>query len=743
MFRLILFALVLLLALPSAGFAQIDTAERARWAAMAKRTTIQRDDWGIAHIRGKSDADAVFGMMYAQAEDDFNRIETNYLTALGRLAEAEGEAALWQDLRQRLFTNPVRLRQLHAESPAWLRALMRAWADGLNYYLFTHPTVRPRVIRHFEPWMALAFSEGSIGGDIERVNLPRLAQFYGATEIAAREPGPHDYREPQGSNGIAIAPARTRDGHALLLINPHTSFFFRAEQQVTSDEGLNAYGAATWGQFFIYQGFNERAGWMHTSSGVDSVDEFAETIVMQNGKRFYRYGNALRPVQEHAVTLAYRTADGSMATRRFTTYATHHGPITRAQGDKWIAFAVMNTPVAALEQSFLRTKATDLAAFLKVAARRANSSNNTLFADAGGAIAYLHPQFVPRRDDRFDYRQPVDGSDPATDWQGLHSLAELPQVLSPPSGWVMNTNNAPWTAAGPNSPSRAAFPRYMDVAGENPRGLHATALLSSVSGLTMEGLQALAYDAHLNAFDPLIPELVTAWEAMPDGEPRAALAQPIALLKGWNRRWALDSVPTSLAIFWGEALWAETIADLAPGANGLAHYDAMKAAAPARKLAALTRAVDRLTADFGRWQVPWGEINRFQRNDAAIVQRFDDARPSIAVPFASAQWGSLASFGARAWPGTKRYYGTSGNSFVAVVEFGPKVRAFAVSAGGQSGNPASPHFNDQAARYAAGALRPVYFYPAAMPGHIDHQYHPGQPHGGPPPALPATVGPTR
>lgn len=726
--RMLLLSLLLLGAVDGSVSAQVVTSERARWAAMATRTTIQRDDWGIPHIRGKSDADAVFGMMYAQAEDDFNRIETNYLTALGRRAEAEGEAALWHDLRQRLFINPARLRQLHSESPAWLQGLMQAWADGLNYYLFTHPDVRPRVIRHFEPWMALAFSEGSIGGDYERVNLAQLAQFYGQVRIAAREPGPHEYREPQGSNGIAIAPSRTRDGHAMLLINPHTSFFFRAEQQVSSEAGLNVYGAATWGQFFIYQGFNEHAGWMHTSSGVDSVDEFAETIVEQGGKRFYRYGKELRPVREQTVTLAYRLPDGSMATRRFTTFATHHGPITRAEKGKWIAFAAMNTPIAALEQSFLRTKATHLAAFMKVAERRANSSNNTLFADSGGAIAYLHPQFVPRRDDRFDYRQPVDGSDPATDWQGLHALAELPQAIGPASGWAMNTNNAPWTAAGPDSPKQSSFPRYMDSAGENPRGVHAAALLTPAMALTLEGLRALAYDPHLNAFDPLIPELVAAWEAMPDGAERARLAQPMALLKGWDRRWSAESVPTSLAIFWGEALWADTIADLTPGANGMAHYDAMRAAAPDRKLAALTRAVDRLEADFGRWQVPWGEINRFQRNDTAIEQKFDDTRPSIAVPFASAQWGSLASFGAHAWPGTKRYYGTSGNSFVAVVEFGPRVRALAVSAGGQSGNPASPHFNDQAARYASGALRPVYFYPGAMPGHIDQQYHPGQRH---------------
>jgi acyl-homoserine-lactone acylase len=286
---------LLALTLASGAHAAVP-AERAAWAAQAQRVTITRDDWGIAHVKGKSDADAVFGMVYAQAEDDFNRVETNYLVNLGRLAEAEGEGVIWQDLRQRLFIDPAVLKADYAKSPPWLQKLMRAWADGLNYYLDTHPNVHPRVLTRFEPWMALSFTEGSIGGDIERVPLTQLEAFYGRKQLAMTD-GEKGllFREPQGSNGFAIAPSHTKDGHALLLINPHTSFFFRSEQQVTSDEGLNAYGAATWGQFFIYQGFNAKAGWMHTSSGVDNVDEFAETIVpATGGARAYRYGSCGR-----------------------------------------------------------------------------------------------------------------------------------------------------------------------------------------------------------------------------------------------------------------------------------------------------------------------------------------------------------------------------------------------------------------------------------------------------------------
>ncbi len=718
-------ALALSAALATTPARAADDLPRLKTRAAA--VSITRDDWGIAHIHGKTDADAVFGMAYAQAEDDFNRVETNFMTALGRTAEAEGEKAIWAYLRQKLFIDPAVLKADYAKSPAWLKALMNGWADGLNYYLATHPNVKPKVITRFEPWMALSFSEGSIGGDIERMALTQLESFYGQRQLAmtADEKGLL-FKEPKGSNGIAIAPKNTLEGHAMLLINPHTSFFFRSEMQVSSDQGLNAYGATTWGQFFIYQGFNAKAGWMHTSSGVDVVDEFAETIVEKDGKRFYKYGSELRPLKTEIITVPYRAADGSMAQKRFTVFKTHHGPIVREADGKWISIALMNKPVEALQQSFLRTKAADLKSFMKVAELKANSSNNTLFADSKGEIAYLHPQFIPIRDDRFDYTKPVDGADPATDWKGLTPLDKTPQAVNPATGWAFNTNNWPWTAAGPYSPKKADFPKYMDTAGENPRGLHAQLVLKDARNLTLGGLIEKAYDPYLTAFARLIPTLEAAYAATPDGDPlKAKVAEQVAALSAWDRKWSARSTETSLAVFWGEAMWAK--AAPAAKAQGLNTYDYMAdKLTAADKLAALAEASDRLTADFGSWKTPWGEINRFQRNDGAIVQAFDDKKPSIPVPFTSAQWGSLASFGAKRWPGTKKYYGTLGNSFVAVVQFGDKVRARAVSAGGESGDPASPHFNDQALRYAAGNLRDVYFYPEDVKKHAVRTYRPGE-----------------
>jgi acyl-homoserine-lactone acylase len=718
--------LVVALLLSAAPVAAADT-DTARWQAQAARVTITRDDWGIAHVKGKSDADAVFGMIYAQAEDDFNRVETNFINAQGRLAETEGEAAVWRDLRMKLFIQPDALKADYARSPAWLKALMIAWADGLNFYLHTHPAVKPRVITHFEPWMALSFSEGSIGGDIESVSLGQLEGFYGKKQVALSdiETG-RERPEPSGSNGFAIAPSHTRDGHALLLINPHTSFFFRSEAQVTSDQGLNAYGAATWGQFFTYQGFNANAGWMHTSSGADVIDEFAETIATRGGRLEYRFGKEWRPVTVTDIVIPYRDGAGAMQTRTITTYHTLHGPVVRSADGKWISVSLMNKPLAALEQSFLRTKATDLNSFLKVAELRANSSNNTIFASSKGEIAYLHPQFIPRRNDRFDYTKPVDGSDPATAWQGEHKLSELPKVITPQNGWVTNTNNWPWTSAGADSPKQAAFPRYMDSVGENPRGPHAVRVLSATPKFTPDTLLAAAYDPYLTAFADLVPTLIAAYDRLGATDPqRSALAEPIAALRGWDYRSSESSVPTALAMFWGNALVARFGEAAKQDGDALVPY-LIARPSDADRLGALSDAVTKLTGDFGKWNTPWGDINRFQRINGALQQPFDDSRPSIPIGFASAQWGSLASFGAKPWPGTKRWYGTYGNSFVAVVEFGPKLTARAISAGGESGDPASAHFNDQAERYRTHNFRHVYFTPAELQGHVERRYQPGQ-----------------
>jgi acyl-homoserine-lactone acylase len=478
---------------------------------------------------------------------------------------------------------------------------------------------------------------------------------------------------------------------------------------MVSDEGLNAYGAVTWGQFFVYQGFNESAGWMHTSSGADNIDEYLETVVEHEDGYYYRYGDEERAMSARPVVIRYRT-DTGMAERRFMTYRTHHGPVVRHEGDRWVSVRLMEEPLKALTQSYTRTKAHNLQEFRETMELHTNSSNNTVYADAEGNIAYFHANFIPRRDTRFDWTEPVDGSDPATEWGELLSIDESPNVFNPPNGWIQNTNNWPYTAAGANSPRQSDYADYVQRSGENARGVHALRVLEGKTDFTLQSLIDAAFDSYLPAFEDMIPDLLAAYDRTAASHPlRAQLSEQIAMLRAWDLRWGAESVPTSLAVYWGDELRRGSGTPTAR-----------------QRLEALKAASDRLAADFGSWRTPWGEINRFQRLTGDVVQPFSDDGPSIPVGFTSSRWGSLASFGARTYPGTVRMYGTSGNSFVAVVEFGDSVRARAVTAGGESGDPDSPHFNDQAEIYATGDLRPVYFYRDQLDGHIEREYRPGR-----------------
>jgi acyl-homoserine-lactone acylase len=730
-----LFAALFCLSAMGAGAA--DSGESARWRQHSKDVLIIRDNWGIAHVYGKSDADTVFGAIYAQAEDDFNRIERNYLVSLGWLAQSEGETAVYSDLRQRLFVDVKTLRREYAASPPWLKSLMLAWSDGLNCYLAKHPAAVPRVIHHFDPWMALSFTEGSIGGDIENVDLANLKKFYeplaprSAASTGAAAAGTQTQVDPAvplepslgGSNGFAIAPSRSASGHALLWINPHTSYYFRSELQMVSRQGLNVYGAVTWGQFFVYQGFNAHNGWMHTSYGGDAIDEYLETIVKKPDGLYYRYGMTLRKLLLRQISIPVKQGNAHTY-RKFTVYRSHHGPIVRAENDRWIAVKLFQDPVPALSQSYLRTKTTNYATFRKTQDMRTDTSNNTVYADADGTIAYFHGNFIPKRNTSFDFTHPVDGSNPETEWQGPHALEDTITLLNPGNGWIANTNNWPFSAAGSASPKRESYPRYMWTKGENPRGIHAAEVLQNIHDATLDSLIAAGYDAHLTAFDALLPPLIASYDALPADDPRRVrLNEAISSLRNWDRRTAQDSVATAVAIFWGQEL-IERKGSAALAADEPVYDFLVANLTDAERIDALSAALEKLQQDFGRWQMPWGEINRFQRLTDDIVQPFDDAKPSLPVGFASSQWGALASFASSKPHSTKKIYGSTGNSFVAAVEFGPTIHAKAIMSGGESGDPASLHFTDQALMFSQGRFRDVLFSPEDVRAHAERSYHP-------------------
>lgn len=716
-FRLI-YSLFLLLAIACQAPTSDDLT---RWKSQAAQVEILRDDFGVPHIYGKTDADAVFGLLYAQCEDDFRRVERNYIWATGRLAELEGEEAIYSDLRANLYMTEDEAKAAYEKSPNWLKDLCVAFADGINYYLYTHPEVKPQVITRYEPWFPMYFSEGSIGGDIERISEAGIKAFYGGNQPLAflGETSSDIMEEPKGSNGIAVSGKLTQSGNSMLLINPHTSFYFRPEVHVVSEEGLNAYGAVTWGQFFVYQGFNEKTGWIHTSTFVDFIDEFEEKVTESEGKFQYAYGTEMRPVDSLEIILKYQNGD-SLKQKTFQIYRTHHGPITHQSAGKWVATKINWDPVNALIQSYTRTKLNNHAEFKKMMDIRTNSSNNTVFADSEGNIAYFHGNFIPKRNLQFDFSKPVDGSNPETDWQGLHTVDESIMLLNPATGWIQNCNSTPFTAAGDQSPKKEFYPAYMAPDQENFRGIHAVRVLKEVNNLTLDSFLDMAYDPYLPAFEYLIPELVQAFEQ--SGKGKGTLKDVLEVLKAWDFRTSKESIAMSIANFYGEN-YQKKFKSMNRFINPAIDY---KIPSNEEILMVLEQTIMQMEEDFGTWNTAWGEINRFQRLSGEIDLQYDDAAPYVQIGLASGNWGALAAYGARTFEGTKRLYGYRGNSFVAVVEFGEKVKARSILAGGQSSDPSSAHFTDQVQRYADANFKDVAFYREDVEKNLQEKYIPGK-----------------
>ncbi len=710
--------------------------ELSRWKKHAENTLIIRDNYGVPHIYGKTDADAIFGMLYAQCEDDFSRVEYNYIMAIGRLAEVEGEGALYHDIRAHLFMTGEEAIEHYDNCPEWLKKLCNAFADGVNYFLYTHPEVKPLLLTRFEPWMCMYFTEGSIGGNIESVSINKIKAFYesGSPELSGSSPeipeitynhSPENSYfpvEPSGSNGIAISGKLTESGNTLLLINPHTTFYFRGEMHVSSEEGLNAYGAVTWGQFFIYQGFNERLGWMHTTGYSDVIDEFIETTEESDGILKYRYGEELRPVEAKELILKYKSGS-DMSERSFVIYRTHHGPITHKSGNKWVATALMWRPADALTQSYLRTKAKNHDEFRKIMDLRTNSSNNTTYADADGNIAYYHGNFIPRRDVKFDYSKPVDGSDPATDWKGLHDVNEIINVFNPPNGWLQNCNSSPFTCCVQYSPQQQNYPPYMATDVENFRGVQAARLLKNKKNFTLDGLIKLAYDPYLTGFEKLIPGLIEAYDKTVVKDP--FLSGPVEVLKKWDLKTSKESIAMTLAHFYGSEFLKKYKSIPGMTQMEMINYFGTGTAFEER-LEVFREATKKIIHDFGKWDIPWGEINRFQRLNANIKPEYDDSAPSLPVGLASGTWGALAAYGLPSGSGTRYLYGSRGNSFVSVVEFGERLKAKSILVGGQSGDPGSPHFTDQAEGYINGEFKDVLFYREDIEKYAERIYKPGE-----------------
>lgn len=737
--------LLFILLFPLQLFAQPSSKDEiTRWQKQANDVRIIRDNYGVPHIYGKTDADAVFGLLYAQCEDDFKRVEMNYIEKLGRISEVKGESSLYDDLLIRMIIDESDAKKDYEKAPGWLKKLCNAFADGINYYLYKHPEVKPALLTKFQPWYPLLWTDGSIGAiNTADLTAADLKNLYGGGEpsasIGVRHSGPEpesfskniDEETLTGSNGFAFSPKITENGNAILYINPHVTFYFRPEVHMVSEEGLNVYGAVTWGQFFVYQGFNEHCGWMHTSSAVDAADTYIEKISLKNSKWVYEYNGKEIPVAYRMIDIDYKDGE-AMRTIITRAWFTRHGPVMAKRNGQWLSVRADNRIANGLMQCWLRNKATSFADFKKTLDLKGNISNNTVYADAEGNIAYWHGNRIPARDTKYDWSKPVDGNIPATEWKGYHDISEIVQSINPAGGWLQNCNSTPFTVAGRNSPVKANYPAYMAPDGENFRGINAVRVLSEGSNYNIDKVIKAGYDTRLAAFEVLVPALVKAFEkniAYPDTL-YALLVGPVTVLKNWDYRCNENSVATTLAVEWGQKILpammrTKVIDDGEADQVDKAKYFAANAKAD-ELLQPLLSTVNELENKYGRWQIPWGRINRFQRISSDIDNKFDDSRPSIPVGFVSSTWGMLPSYTSRTFPGTVKRYGVNGNSFICAVEFGKKIKAKSLLAGGQSGDEHSKHFFDQGLMYSKGIFKDVLFYKEDVMKHQERSYHPGE-----------------
>ncbi len=720
-----------MLILPFILFAQIpDTMEILRWEAQAKRVNVVEDNWGVPHIYGKTDADAVFGLLYVQCSQNFSRVERNYLEIMGRLSEVEGEKRLYDDLQMRLIYDSAAAKKDYDTCKLWFKKLLNAFADGVNYYLYKHPETKPLVLKKFEPWYPLMYTDGSIaptqtGG----LTVQDLKNFYESKDDATSFVRPDlsiNNFTPNGSNGFAVAPSRTASGNAILYINPHVTFYFRTEAHMVSEEGLNAYGAVTWGQFFIYQGFNEHCGWMHTSSYADVADVYEEHVVKNDAGVFYKNSDDLGvKVEKKQISISYKNGN-ALSQKIFPAYFTRHGPVMGKRPNRWLSLKEHNRSLSALMQSWLRTKANGFDAFKKVMDMRSNNSNNTVFADDKGNIAYWHGNFMPKRNPKYDWSMPVDGSISETGWQGLHTLDETIHLYNPKSGFIQNCNSTPFTASGESSPLKKNYPTYMAPDGQNGRAVNAARLLSKTKKVTLDSIIKIGYNRYMTAFDILLPPLFKAYNDLTtDNELKKELSEPIHLLKEWDKAASATSVATTLAIE-----WATKLATKIPPAktteaatNAIGNYQRMAQTVSAKdQLALLSETIKDLEKLYGKWAIAWGEINRYQRS---TTNTFSDDAPSLPVGLGSSAWGSLPSFVSRR-SDTKKRYGYSGNSFITAVEFGKKLKAKTIITGGESFDPSSKHYTDQAQGYIDGKFKDINFYKADVLKNAERVYHPGE-----------------
>jgi acyl-homoserine-lactone acylase len=704
--------------------------------ARSYTATITRDAWGAPHVQSATDAGVVFGAAWALAEDDWPLIEANYLTALGRASERLGAEALPDDWMARTLEIPTRSIEEFRRTTPRIRQLLEAHAAGMNGWLEAHPD-STRTLQRVEPWHPLAlirfkyYQNEFLGyAELEQewaerlrtaglptaTGLRSVAEWGGHTTIAAT---PARYLEdqydpmglrPRGSNQWALAGSRTASGAPMLLINPHQRFVGvqrYAEIHLDSDEGLRFSGLTVFGFVLPYMGNSDRHGWAYTDNYADHSDLYALRFDDAGDPLRYRYDDGHRSATEVSDTLRVREGD-TLRAIPMRLWKSHHGPIVGVDSaGRPLAVKMSGFEQGGwFEQWDAMIRARSLEEWQRAVATLRVAYMNVMYADRDGNIGYIYGSAVPRRNPGVNPAGVLDGSVSVTEWQGIHPFEELPQVWNPPSGWLLNTNSSPFVATDSLPFDRSSFPAYM-VGSEinNARAIASRRVLPQLREATLEQFAAAATSSHLAMADSLIPLIAAEWRAARrrsvDGE---AMVERLA---SWNRDADAGSVETT----WMVLVFEE---------RGMAARRGDSSATPWTD--AMIRVAERLRTRWNTIEVPWGTLSRHQRPLPGAAAVLDTTRPSLAVGAAPGSLGSIFTFNTGPNPNMDPRLGTSGNSFVKVVEFTTVPRAMSILNYGQRGDSASPHWFDQAVLYAARQFKQAWWSRDEVAANADTSY---------------------
>ncbi len=623
------------------------------------------DTYGVPHIYGATDKDALFGFGYAQARDHLQDMLQQFLLAEGRLAEFFGPQYLTEDLKARAVL-PYSDEELMAQVDPEVVELVDAFAQGIQAYMEEHRNTLPDWARQ-QRVTALRVLRFAHYAMISRALGEGLKEWRGTTAFESH---------PEASNQWVVGISRTREGVPMLLMDPHLpwSGINRWYEAHLVGDTLNVYGATFYGLPFIVMGHNGQVAWALTRNAPDLADVFLEELHPEN-PRLYRTESGWEPMRVQEETFLVK-GQGKV-TRKI--YTTRNGIVVDLDKENHRAVAIAlegQDLYNFLAQLLAMNRAQTMEEFKDALRMHQVLLWNIMAVDVQGNMFYVYNARLHQRSEAWDRTAWRPGWNPQARWEDtILPFEALPQIENPPSDWMQNNNVMPWFVTEGLTMNPQDYPAYLVLheASMNDRGQRASQILAQAQGWTLQDALDLATDTYILAADDTLPALFAAYEAA--SPTRKQRLQPaIDLLRGWNRRADVDQPGMTLFVFW----WRQPAREQDP-------------------LTALEQAVDQMQRLYGTINIPWGDVHRIRRGQ-------------LDLPMAGSK--PPASLWMAHGPVNKEgiVYVNAGSSFVMLVKLGPRVEAYSVKPYGNSEDPSSPHYADQTPLMSRKELKPAWFY---------------------------------